>query len=101
MIGVMPWCWIAATLRLTISSVSPKISRRSECPAITYTTFSFARNAGEISPVNAPLSSVWQCWAPRWKSKSSLSMTVCTLRRSVNGGWMLMSTSSYTSFGTR
>ena len=32
---------------------------------------------------------------------SSLSITVCTLRMSVNGGWMLTSTCSYTSFGTR
>src|SRR5688572_28831691 len=28
-------------------------------------------------------------------------MTVCTLRRSVNGGWMLTSTSSVASAGTR
>ena len=44
-------------------------------------------SAGDTSPVKAPLSSQWQCWAPRAIGMSSASITVCTDRRSVNGGW--------------
>ncbi len=60
-IGVMPCFWIADTLAATMSSVSPNSSRRSLCPAMTYLTSSLARNTGDTSPVNAPLSSQWQC----------------------------------------
>ena len=41
--GVMPCCWIAATFLFTISSVSPKISRRSLWPTTTYSTFNFSQ----------------------------------------------------------
>ena len=57
MIGVICALNTAFTLRFTSSSVSPKISRRSEWPTITYFTLSFARNSGDTSPVNAPDSS--------------------------------------------
>src|SRR3954453_6767729 len=59
---------------------------------MTYCTLSLARNCGDTSPVNAPLSSQWQCWAPTANGSLSMSITVCTLRMSVNGGWMLTST---------
>src|SRR3954451_8523012 len=59
---------------------------------MTYCTLSLARNSGDTSPVNAPLSSQWQCWAPTANGSLSMSITVCTLRISVNGGWMLTST---------
>ena len=85
----MPCFWIADTFAATISSVSPNSSRRSLCPATTYFTSSLARNAGDTSPVNAPLSSQWQCCAPSANGRSSASMSVWMLRRSVNGGWML------------
>ena len=42
------------TFRFTVSSVSPKSWRRSECPTITYLTLSFASIGGLTSPVNAP-----------------------------------------------
>ena len=99
MIGVMPYLKMARTFWFTISSVSPNRSRRSLCPHTTSFTSSLARKAGEISPVKAPLSSQWQCWAPSNRSRSSASITVCTLRMSVNGGWMLTSTLSKTSLG--
>ena len=101
MIGVIPWCRIAVALFATMSSVSPNSSRRSLWPQMTYLTSSLARNAGDTSPVNAPVSSQWQCCAPSRNGSLSASMLVCTVRRSVNGGWTLTSTAAVASFGTR
>src|SRR5688500_11635557 len=63
---------------------------------------------GAISPVYAPFSSQWQFCAPRATGMLSDSSTVCTERRSVNGGCTDTSTTStsslvnvYDSFWTR
>ncbi len=50
--------------------------------------------AGDTSPVNAPFSSQWQCWAPRNMGMPSASSTVWMERRSVKAGWMDTSTAS-------
>ena len=92
--GVIPCAKTAWTFRLTSSSDSPKVCRRSECPTITRDTFSFASIVGDTSPVNDPLSSQWQCCAPSAIGMSSTSRTVWTDRRSVNGGWTDTSTAS-------
>ena len=49
---------------------------------------------GLTSPVNAPFSSQWQCWAPTAIGMRSDSITVCTERMSENGGWTDTSTAS-------
>ena len=49
---------------------------------------------GATSPVNAPLSSKWQFWAPSPKGRRSPSITVCTERNAVNGGQITTSTRS-------
>ena len=93
-IGVIPWRWMAADLlghhlvglaeQLAPFAVADDdVARRRAWRGTPATT----------SPVNAPLSSQWQCWAPRANRSLSASITVCTLRMSVNGGWMLTSTS--------
>jgi limonene 1,2-monooxygenase len=56
-IGVISLPKTALTFLFTSSSVSPKISRRSECPTITCVTFSLASIGAETSPVNAPFCS--------------------------------------------
>ena len=66
--------------------------RRSEWPTITYSTWSLASISGLTSPVNAPVSSMAQFWAPRDTGMPSGSMTDCTVRMSVNGGWTETST---------
>ena len=43
----------------TVSSVSPKCWRRSECPTIAPSTPSSSSIPGEISPVNAPSAAQW------------------------------------------
>ena len=92
--GVISCFRTALTLLFTISSVSPKISRRSECPTMTSDTDNLASIDGATSPVKAPFSSQWQCCAPMRMGLPSLSMVVCTERMSVNGGCTEMSTAS-------
>jgi hypothetical protein len=46
---------------------------------------SFASITGLTSPVNAPSSSQWQFCAPSWSRSRSASISVCNVRRSVNG----------------
>ncbi len=53
---------------------------------ITEPTPSFDRNAPEISPVYAPESCADRSCAPSPNGILSASMSVCTERRSVNGG---------------
>ena len=54
---------------------------------MTRRTSSLARNVTLTSPVKAPFSSGWQCWAPSSRSTFfSDEMYVCTVRRSVKGG---------------
>ena len=54
---------------------------------------------GAISPVQAPLSSQWQCCAPRAIRIGCFSLMkyVCTVRRSVKGGCTDTSTASWSS----
>ena len=61
---------------------------------MTWLTFSLASIGGATSPVNAPLSSQWQFWAPIRSFILSDSMTVWTERMSVNGGCTETSTAS-------
>src|SRR5262249_9222371 len=49
----------ALSRKLTVSSVSPKYCRRSECPTITCVTPKATSMGAETSPVNAPSS--FQC----------------------------------------
>ena len=65
-IGVMPCSNAFKTFLFTVSSVSAKYSRLSECPIITYFTPASVSIAGEISPVYAPLSSKYIFSAPIW-----------------------------------
>jgi hypothetical protein len=48
----------------TISSVSTKSCRRSECPTITNVHPTSASSGALTSPVNAPWASQWQSCAP-------------------------------------
>ena len=89
-------------LSATISSVSPNSSRRSLWPQITYSHVELGQErrrhlAGEgalVLPV-AVLGAEQRTAACRRRSTSG------RVRRSVNGGWMLTSTSSVASLGSR
>src|ERR1022692_353229 len=63
-IGVRPASSAVFSRRFTVSSVSPKYCRRSECPMMTWVTPRASNIAAEVSPVNAP--SCFQCtfWPP-------------------------------------
>ena len=63
-IGVMPCSKAFFTFLFTVSSVSAKYSRLSECPMITYFTPASVSIFGAISPVYAPLSSKYIFSAP-------------------------------------
>ena len=91
-IGVMPWRRTARSVAATVASSIPKSVRRSECPTITYDVASRARKRGLTSPVRAPASSSEQCCAPSATGMCSFSTSVCTVRRSVKGGWTDTST---------
>ena len=91
-IGVIPAPNTARTFFATTWSDSPKCSRRSECPTITYSHFNGASIGGEISPVWAPLSCQWTSWAPNPYGSLSASSSVWSERNAVNGGQITTST---------
>jgi hypothetical protein len=101
MIGVIPAAKTAFAFLFTVSSVSPKNCRRSECPTITCEHCSAWSMPGATSPVNAPLDSQCTFWAPSPNGSRSDWITVCTDRSAVNGGQITTSTRSVSSLLTR
>src|ERR1019366_7313896 len=87
--GVRPFSSAISSLRLTVSSVSLKYCRRSECPMITCVTWIAVSIAGEISPVKAP--SFAQCifCAPTATFDPRAASTAAC--RSRNGGQITIS----------
>ena len=93
--GTRPWRCAAVHLRGHDRRRSRRgTARRSEWPMITYRQSSFARNAPEISPVYAPESCAERSCAPSASGSLSAATSVCTERRSVNGGKTATSTSA-------
>ena len=87
--GFSPAAKAACTLRLTVSSVSPKSWRRSECPRITY-WHRLRSISGDTSPVKAPASSKYMFWAP---TMTGLPETACrTAASEMKGGQRMIST---------
>mmetsp|Transcript_26183 Transcript_26183/g.84749 ORF Transcript_26183/g.84749 Transcript_26183/m.84749 type:complete len:210 (+) Transcript_26183:64-693(+) len=68
--GYMPSAMVLRTWRLISASSSPKTTRRSEWPARTYVTPRLLTMLDDTAPVNAPLSSWYTSWAPRWMGES-------------------------------
>ena len=62
--GIRPWRTAASVFRPTVSSVSPKCSRRSEWPSSTMSRLQSLSMTGEISPVQAPWSAQCMFCAP-------------------------------------
>src|SRR5664279_2860638 len=105
----MPAAMTALALALMISSVSAWYSRRSEWPTTTYRQPSLASMSAEISPVYAPEAWTETSCAPHAIGYFSPSISVCTVRMSVNGtmtaasvvaGLYLWSDSVHASFWT-
>ena len=82
----MPAASALCAFAFTTSSVSAWYCRRSLCPTTTYEQPSLASMPAEISPVYAPESCSETSWAPYLIDSRSPSTSVCTDRRSVNGG---------------
>src|SRR5579875_1079999 len=85
-IGVIDTASAALTLAFTSASSSLWYCRRSECPHSTYEQPSLASIGPEMSPVYAPLGYGDRSCAPYLIWSLSPSVSVCTLRRSENGG---------------
>src|SRR5699024_7844434 len=76
--GVSPWRSVAATLRRVVPTVSPRCSRRPECPLSTIRAPPPFACGPETSPVHAPASAQCAFWTPSSAGESSprISRTV-------------------------
>src|SRR5882724_3948985 len=63
-IGIRPASKAVFSFKFTVSSVSPKYWRRSECPMITWVQPTASNMPAEISPVYAPSFSQCRFWPP-------------------------------------
>jgi hypothetical protein len=84
-IGVSSLRVAAAHLSAVCSSVSPNTCRRSECPTSANRAPASRAIGAELSPVNAPLSSVQMFWTPIPTSGRDPSAAATVLTDSAGG----------------